>query len=372
MSTKSRRKNTSVVDKLTHSAYDFTFVQAVHLLERWSVMAHAAGNIGIATNPVAGFKPPATEAVRFNTAQSLSFPSSEVSGLVPPGKNESGINQWRLTVSFIGLTGIMGVLPHHYTELVLSRLKEKDASLERFLDIFNHRTTSLFFQSSVKYRLPLQYARSKLQQSETSIPSPHTQALLSVIGLGTEGVGNRLHISDEALIGYAGLLSQKIRTADNLKQLLRSYFGIPVTIDQFVGQWQDLIDGVRSRLPDIENPQGRNVALGQSAMLGGKGWFTQGKIRIVLGPLDKLQLKKFAPGTNTLKALNEMVRTYVNLETDYEFVIRIYRRDIPEKSGLHRDNPPVLGWNAWLNSKHRLRDTTGGTMDISVSPAKLG
>ena len=66
-------------------------------------------------------------------------------------------------------------------------------------------------------------------------------------------------------------------------------------------------------------------------MLGKKGWFAQGKIRIVLGPLNSQQLNKFAPGTKALKALNELVRLYKGMVTNYEFIIRIRKNDIPEK-----------------------------------------
>ena len=125
--------------------------------------------------------------------------------------------------------------------------------------------------------------------------------------MGTSGLTNRLYTSDESLIYFSGLFSQKIRTATSLKQLLQSHFNIAVEIDQFVGQWHELIDDVRARLPDRNNPKGRNVCLGLTAMLGKKGWFAQGKIRIILGPLSKTQLKNFAPGTQALKALNELV-----------------------------------------------------------------
>lgn len=369
MSAKGRRENPAVTHKLQRAACDYPFVQSVRLLERAAVYEEQASDADVATNPVAGFKPPATEAVRFSSNQSLSFPAAEIAGL--RRSDDNGATQWQLLLNLIGLTGAMGVLPQHYSELVLSRLKQKDLSLEKFLNIFNHRSASLFFQASAKYHLPLQYERNQLQQQGHGQPSAHTRMLLSLLGLGTEGMTRRLHTSDEALINYAGLFNLKIRTASNLEQLLRSHFAIPVAIGQFVGQWQDLIDDVRSKLPDIDNPKGRNAVLGHSAMIGRKGWFAQGKIQIILGPLDKGQLKKFAPGTSTLKALNELVRLYVGLDIDYEFVIRIRKRDIPEKTTLRRGDSPVLGWNTWLRSKSRSRPTADETLDLSVSASQL-
>ena len=370
MSPKGWRKNTSITRKLADTPYEFSFLQTVRLLERSALFEKESSQSNISTNPVARFTPPGSEAVRFKTSQSLAFPSAEVSDVQRIDKN-SGATQWQMVVNLMGLTGSMGVLPFHYTELILKRQKQKDESMEEFFDLFNHRTLSLFFQASVKYNLPLHYERNRLHSSLKTQHEPQTLALLSLIGLGTPGLANRLYTKDESLIYYSGLLTQKVRTSTGLKQILSSHFNIPVEIDQFIGQWQDLIDDVRSKLPDLNNPSGRNVCLGQSAMLGKKGWFAQGKIHIILGPLNKQQLATFSPGTYSLKALNELVRMYVGMENDYEFIIRVKRCDIPDKIQLGKEEPAIIGWNTWLSSKQDNTDNKNKTLDISISAARL-
>jgi len=371
MSSQGWRKNTAVTDKLIESAYDYSLQQAVRLLERAAVMANAGRQEKTSINPVAGFTPPATESIRFKSRQSLEFASCEIAKISRVENKASGNDQWQMEVNLIGLTGAMGVMPFHYTELVLQRKKVKDDTLEHFLNLFNHRITSLFYQASIKYRLPLQYERNDLFNPAHPRQAPQTRALMALIGLGSDGLTNRLHTRDESLIYYGGLFNQQIRTTSNLQQILGAHFRIPVEIMQFVGQWQDLIDDVRSKLPDLENPQGRNAVLGGSAMLGRKGWFAQSKIYILLGPLSKKQLKKFAPGTTTLKALNELVRLYVGLEIDYDFIIRIHKKDIPGKTRLSCNDPPIIGWNTWLRSKPRTRARPGETLDIQVCASQL-
>ncbi len=370
MSTQGRRKNTSVIHKLTESAYEYSFVQAVRLLERSVSKAKKSTQSKAGRNPVSGFAPPGSEVVRFASHQSLAFPSSEIEKLEQITAKD-GNRQWSMLLNLIGLSGSMGVLPYHYTELILERQKHKDENLEHFLNLFNHRTASLLFQASIKYRLPLQFERNELYQGRQSQSSSQTQALLSLIGLGDKGLCNRQHTRDESLLYFGGLFNQRIRTASNLRQILRWHFNIPVEVDQFVGQWQEMIDDVRSRLPDIEHPSGCNSRLGRSAMLGKSGWFSQGKIRIVLGPLNNKQLKKFAPGTKSLTALNELVRMYVGVEYDYDFIIRIHKNDIPEKSCMCKHEPLVIGWNTWLRSKPRLPASTGETLEISISASRL-
>lgn len=366
MSAQGRRKNTAVIDELTQSARAFSFVQTVRLLECVAAAAADDRDRG-AVGWIGGFKPPDGEAIRFGARQTLSFPAAEVASveLQDPERGQ----RWRVMLNLIGLTGAMGVLPQHYSELVLRRRRQKDRSLEHFLNLFNHRTASLFYRACIKYRLPLQIERHRLLRAPG--PAPPTLALMSLLGLATEGLFDRLHVGDQALVRYAGLFNQQVRTPGNLVQILRSHFGIPVAVRQFIGQWQELIDDVRSRLPDIDNPNGRNAVLGRSAMLGRRGWFAQGKIQIILGPLCKRQLKRFAPGTDTLKALNELVRLYVGMEIDYELVIRLYHRDIPEKTRLQRDEPPIMGWNTWLRSKPRARPAADATLDISVSANRM-
>lgn len=367
MSTTSRRKNTSVINKLTERPYEYSFLQAVRLLERSATLG-INGKSPFCSQPVARFNPPSTEIIRFHTNHALNFSSAEISE-IKVGKNK-GQKKRDIFVNFMGLTGAQGVLPFHYTEMVLKRLKMKDESLSHFFDLFNHRTISLFYQASSKYNLPIEYERKKLNPPTTKIHDDHSQVLLSLLGLGTKNLNNRLYIPDESLFFYSGLLTQQVKTTSGLKQILRNYFNIPVEIDEFIGQWQELIEDVRTKLPGKENPNGQNNCLGRSVMLGHKGWFAQGKINIVLGPLNKKQLKIFSPGTKALKALNELVQIYAGMEHNYNFIIKVKRSDVPEKIQLSSKAQPIIGWNTWLSTRPSLY-SKDETLDIKISASQI-
>lgn len=364
MSPTRRRNTSSVIKQLTGNPGDFTFEQAVRLLER-STSFRITQTEKTTSNPVAKFMPPQTEFIRFKTKQSFTFPASEIASVVP-GIKDNKINQWQMDINFIGLTGAGGVLPYHYTETILQRIKTKDRSIANFFDLFNHRTISLFYQSFSKYNFPIEYERNKLKSNTRNEYDQFTRVLLSLIGFGTKNITNRLYTKDESIIYYAGLLTSKMRTASGLKQIIQNHFSIPVEIKQFVGQWQELIDDVRTRLPGTYN-KGQNNCLGKNVMLGKHGWFTQGKIKIILGPLTKSQLKPFSPGTNTLKALDEIVRLYLNIEHDYEFVMRIKKSDIPTRIKLGSGSPPIIGWNTWLSSNTDRYADSNDTVDIPVT-----
>jgi len=377
MSTASWRKNTAVIDKLAQQPYQFSFKQAVRVIERSnnyndSVEVSAIESVG-------RFMPPQSECIRFTSRQSLSFPSSEISSVEPLFQKDKGSNQWKVELNFIGLTGSSGVLPYHYSETVLKRLKLKDKTIAEFFNLFNHRTASLFFQSSSKYFAPLEYERTRLAKVNKAAKSQDktkakkqqktdnfTKMLLSLVGLGTGNLTERLYTSDESILRYAGLFSSSVRSASGLKQILESHFALPVEIKEFVGQWQPLIDDVRTKMPYGGAP-GQNNQLGRTVMLGKSGFFAQGKINIILGPLTAKQLKKFTPHTPHLKALDELVRLYLGFEHDYSFILRTLKKELPSQASFSGKDKPILGWTSWLSSKAVSTEDANSVIDIPIS-----
>lgn len=341
-----RLKNTSVIDRLLADPHEFSFLQVVNLSERALIYNYDAENIKISEKIyglIGEFNIPKTETIEFYTKPSFAFQEVEVSKIELSHKNAI-----RAQVDFIGLCGAAGVLPYHYTEFLLKRSKEKDDAFSHFIDFFNHRITSLFYRSQIKYSLPLSLQRDQINDNKFNERVSHTDILLSLVGLGTKNLANRLNFSDNTLIYYGGYFSNPIRNATNLRSMLSDYFDIKIEIDQFIGQWQDLIPDVLTQMGTSMNRAGLNSCLGQSAMLGKRAWIAQGKIRIVLGPLNKDQLNTFAPGTKVFSVMNQMVQMYLGLEHDYEFVMEIQKNDLPKNLLMNSKSPPRLGWDTWV------------------------
>src|SRR5437016_3049288 len=114
----------SIAGELLRAACRFDFFQAVRLAEQLS-----------SGYPVGGDQLP--EAVRFRVAPSLSYPSSSVVGL-RRSDGRPGRPELDLEVAFMGLTGPGGVLPDHYSRLLIQQVRGKHFSLREFFDLFNH------------------------------------------------------------------------------------------------------------------------------------------------------------------------------------------------------------------------------------------
>src|SRR5262249_45017232 len=160
-----------------------------------------------------------------------------------------------------------GVLPRHYTELQLQVEKEakgpEKRALRAWLDLFNHRLVSLFYRAWEKYRFHVPYERGDVARADGD---PFTQALFSLVGLGAPPLRNRLRVStpgdvggerrervrapvdDLVLLSYGGFLAPRPRCAVALEALLADYFGLPVRVQQFPGQWLRLEPANQSRL----------------------------------------------------------------------------------------------------------------------------
>ena len=116
--------------------------------------------------------------------------------------------------------------------MVRSRIRARDRTLADFFDIFNHRMISLFYQAWEKYRSAVAYEREDGDRV--------SKYLMCLIGLGTDGLQNRMVVRDDSLLFYCGLLSLQPRSARAVARRAEDYFGVPVEVEQFVGAWQPL------------------------------------------------------------------------------------------------------------------------------------
>jgi len=331
MATTGRRTDPPLEQELFDEPYRFEFFQAVRLLERLDPEREPVGHDGDVLR----------EAVRFRTQQTLSFPPSEVHDLTRNG-SEGTEAPPELTVAFMGLTGPLGVLPHHYTELLMERARYKDTAPWAFLDIFNHRMISLFYRVWEKHRFAIAYERSQLDQ--------FTSYLFGIVGMGTGGLRGRLSFNDHALLLYGGLIAQRPHSASAIAAILSDYFGVPTKAVQFTGQWLKLGD-------DVTKLGSANSALGISTIAGARVWDCQSKFRIKIGPVSLQQFKTFVPLGSGFRPATDQLRLLAGLEYDFDVQLVLKAKDVPAcRLGADRENGPRLGWTSWLKTREFVHD----------------
>jgi type VI secretion system protein ImpH len=318
--------------ELYRAGYRFQFFQAVRLLER----------LHRNRTPIGRHADPNDEVVRCRVWQSLAFPAGEIYEAKQANASDGELID-TLWVNFMGLSGVSGPLPLHWTSQLAERATEPESqpqkqteALRAFLDIFNHRLISLFYRAWEKYRFAIAYERNE--------EDFFSQYLYSLIGLGTPGLQGRLNIDDQFLWYYAGLLAQRPRSAVALEGILRDYFGVRIDVVQFQGQWFEMNADLLSSL----GANGQNNQLGVSAVLWERIWDPQARFRINVGPLEYSQFRDFLPGSDAYVHLVELTRFFVGEDVNFE-VRPILRREEVPFCALGVDQTSVrLGWSMWL------------------------
>lgn len=324
-----RKPPATLEHELTSAGHDFEFFQAVRLLQRLGDDPGAVGHFGN----------PADEPVRFVGNPDLAFPAGEIQEIRPSG------GRWRMKVNFMGFVGHMGVLPTHYTTLVLDQIRGRSRVLLDFLDFLLHRFVGLFYRAWERYRFFVPFEQGR--------PDAVTEHLYDVLGLGTTGLRGRLEVQDAVLLGYVGLLGPGPRSAAALRQLIEDHFGVPAEIQQFVGGWYRLTDDALC-LIDHEST-GIGSRLGVGSVVGDEVYDVQARARIVLGPLRRAQFDTFLPGGAAHRALETLADFFSDDELDLELKLVLKGPDVPSVVlGMGADAP--LGRCSWLRTVPMQRD----------------
>jgi type VI secretion system protein ImpH len=312
---------------LLEEPYRFEFFQAVRLLEKLNSNKKPVGDTAL----------PYEEIVRFRSRIAMDFPSSEIHEIIETPNGATDETDTEMIVNFMGMAGVSGVLPSHYTELVLDRVRHRDTALWSFLDIFTHRAVSLFFRAWAKYRFPVGYERGD---------DAFTGFLFDIAGLGTKGLRGRSTVDDESLLSYVGLLVQRPHSNSAMENILSDYFGVSVKVQQFFGQWLPL--GAQ----DVTEIGRQNTTLGVNAIAGSKVWDQQSKIRVLFGPLTFTQFLSFLPNGSAYAAAKSIVRFFTGIELDFDFRLRLVGREVPGCILTTRAaRRPMLGWTSFLKTQ---------------------
>ncbi|ANN76676.1 type VI secretion system baseplate subunit TssG [Bordetella flabilis] len=314
----------SLVSRLSGETARFGFLQALRLIE--STYPHRP-RLGRSLRP-------ADDAIRLGQDPQFAFVAAELGRYQPAAGGRPG----RLAVNVAGLFGPNSPMPLYFAEYAHSRMvHERDPTLARFLDIFHHRLLSLFYRAWANTQPVVGLDRGPARAEG------YVGYVGSLCGLAPPPRGRARAMADLDKLQFSSLLASRTRHASGLGLLLSQYFGVPVAIRQFVGQWLTLPSQDRSTLR-------RHGArrLGEGLVLGGRVWDRQNKFRVVIGPVGARDMRRLLPGTSAHRRLLEWVDLYTGGLLDWDVELRVKPEEAP---CLRLDGSARLSRVGWLGHR---------------------
>lgn len=302
MPTSQRRVDTGLIGTLLNQPQRFEFFQAVRLIEHWR-----------------------PGRARFRNRLSMGFPPNQLENI---SSDDSGV---RVTPAFMGILGSQGVLPLHYSERIGRYERDNnDGGPRAFLDTLSHRPLSLFYKA---------WARNR--------PDDNDNLLNALSALAGVHLKQNL-VERETLAFYAAHIRSRTVSAPTLAGMYTEYFGVPIAVEQLVGEWQTLPDEDQASL-------GRaNVNLEGGVMLGQRLYRCDTRARLRIGPLGREAYDQFLPGGDAARKLAAMLDLHCGVGMTYEVHLIQHAADI---QGARIDGQNRLGVNARLLSKPATRDS---------------
>lgn len=372
---------------LGQQEYYFSLLQVVRLLELSYSMPSSSGDAHRVS--VGQGIDPKLEVVRFQASPSMSFPPAEVLAVgydsARPGSLPSESLPIPVTVTELGLFGPDGTLPLHYTIKLRERIVRGDFVLRDFLDLFNHRFISFYYQAWAKNHPEIGFERAR---RTTTDPDDFSLYLYSLIGLGSSYLRRQRSRSDpqtdntnssleaDALLQYVGLFAQGPRSPSALRGLLAHYFE-PLLVEPMstlihsvqIGR-HHATSAAAQRLIRIEafiaqylplSPMEQTVLgehnqdLGESVVLGDEVCIENAKFRIVVGPLSFHQYQEFLPpgphgsSGGAFVHLVQLTRLFVGPELDFDVMLLLRTDDMYGfELGADKVAGAQLGRSTWL------------------------
>ncbi len=309
----------TLYQNLNQHPYRYGFYSALRRIE----------NVNLNKTKIGYARKPAEDAIRFGQQVSMIFAPATLASF-----DAGGSRRAKLSVHFFGLFGCNGPLPLHLTEYALNRVKNaQDQSLTHFVDIFHHRLLSMFYRIWADSEPTVNLDRPK-----EDVFSPK---VASFIGLGTDTLQHCDEMPDYAKMHFSGYMISPVRNAEGLLSILRDFFAVQVTLEQYIGNWLSIVPADQLRLGETV----LSGSLGETSTLGEKVWECQNKFRLSFGPLSLVEYQRLLPGGISLYRLIAIVRNYLGDEFDWDVQPKLKAEQVkPACLGVFGQ----LGWTTWI------------------------
>lgn len=317
--------------------------------QRWDVFAAlAAVEAAAPDSPRIGESlEPGHEVVDVAHVADFNFPRTTVSGWRAEGRRPT------LQTLHLGLTGPMGPLPSHLTEIaIFEQGRRGPKPFNEFLDLLSARPLQQFFRAWANAHPAANAARphddlfagyiaAAAGISELAFLVPDTRPAMADSG----------HFDSWRRLPYAGHLAA-LRSPSAIGAMMSDLLGRRVTVREAVGRWRDVPGDQRSLL-------GRgDCTLGQGATLGSRFWSVEYDVAFAIRARSMADLYDLLPGGRSHQLLAEAARAALPHHINWRAHVAIAEHLIgPARLGSKADTMPTrLGWTSWIAPRGRLRD----------------
>ncbi|HEY1042285.1 MAG TPA: type VI secretion system baseplate subunit TssG [Telluria sp.] len=325
-----------------HEIFDeparFDFFQVVREMERTLAAAGA--------DPATAVR----DHIRFPNSTSLGAAAGEVADLSVEGVGHpttvhelvqairaGDIPRVRITPTFIGMLGVHGTLPLHYTEAVndAGAAGLGEARLA-FLDALSSRLVSLFYEAWKAQRFEL------AADGDSAAIRPRLLALAA-----SQGNENLSECVRRLETYYAGLLRHRPVSAVVIEQVLSHYFDMPVEVQP----------GVQTRHPVPAPFQaqlgGSTLSASSPCVLGSHMHRRDVRCAIVLHPQTREKAHEFSRPGPGARELRKVLGLFAVSTTEFEVSVVIAKEQV---EGARLDGTCALGLNSYLLSGPAMQD----------------
>ena len=328
-------RTVTVLNDFQHEPYKYDFYQFMRLIE---CMYPDKQRFGYSVKP-------SDDAIRIGQLPSMQFAPGALARFEMNADYPAV-----LKVFFFGLFGPNGPLPIHLTEFARHRMNiARDPTFAEFADLFHHRLLSLFYRAWAD------------KEPTTQLDRPHNDRFSiyvgSLLGIAERSQQQRDGVCDHTKFHFAAHLGCQTKHADGLIAVLRSYFQVPIAMEEFVGEWLTIPkDGLCCLNADQQTGQ-----LGVSATIGLHSWQCMHKFRLIAGPLDLQQFESFLPNGKKITAFSDLVKNYIGFEFKWDLNLILKKNEVP---AIRLGKYGWLGWNSWLSARSRNDDAKDMFIDL--------
>ncbi len=287
---------------------------------------------------------PAVELLELTHEPSANFPRTTIAAFDRTWRRP------RVRSQHIGLTGPMGPLPAHLTELSEFERRIKGPSpFSDFLDMVSSRMLQAYYRAWSSASPCTQADRPMDDNFATYLGATSGATDLRFVTLASRPPYDAHGFDDWRRLAYGGHLAglhSAAATVDLLSHLLER----PVRVEEAVGRWRVIPAEARSRL----GKSGAHNSLGQGATLGGRFFAVEWNVAFSVRAQSMDDLEQFLPGGDANRLLGEAAKAILPAHLDWEARVEIDEAKIvPARLGGKGRPGARLGLTGWIKPRAR-------------------